>query len=331
MGKLTGKSLEQFVTTEQTNVNAIAENLIYKKSITMRSGDPGVGKSIVSANIIRDLSVGQSVFNFFHVSKPAFCYYIPFERGAYEIAQRFQGLRTVREPNWDNIVINPDFVGYDVYDLKQAKYIQDTVIADLEPIASTGIEIVVFFDPIISMVSGEIKEEKYAKAITRCANIIQSRIGCAIELNNHTVKNQEGRPDPFYGSQAFKAFCTSGVHLSRAKAGGLTMTSTKSSHGNVVEKIHLNYDRFTYSLFANINDSGLRTYDRVKMAVKDLRKSGIEVFTFHHLYDHALCQGVGESSIKEVILNDEPFKSGIAKKTGVGKPTELNFSSKWID
>lgn len=301
----------------------------------MRSGDPGVGKSTYSANMIRDFSIGLPVFNFFHTPRPVFSYYIPFERGAYEIAQRLRSLSSVVEPNWDNIIIKPDFIGYDVFDGKQALHLTDTVKRDLEGILKTGMDIIVYFDPIISMVSGEIKEEKFAKAITRCANIIQSASHCAIELNNHTVKQavskkNKGKVDPFYGSQAFKAFCTSGVHLSRnTEYGGVDMVSTKSSHGNVLEHAHLAYDSFTYSLFGKPTDSGLKNYDKVLATVRALYVLGARQFTFGNVIKHSLCTGVSPSSAKEIILQEEPFKSGIMPTTGIGKPTILTFTRDW--
>lgn len=332
---LTGEALKKFVFEEQTSITPLAENFVYRKSITMRAGDPGVGKSTYNANMIRDFSVGLPVFNFFHTPKPVFCYYIPFERGAYEIAQRLRALSSVIEPNWDNIIIKPDFIGYDVYDSKQAQHFTDEVSFDLERIQKLGMDIIVFFDPIISMVSGEIKEEKFAKAITRVANIIQTNSHCAIELTNHTVKQavskkNKGKVDPFYGSQAFKAFCTSGVYLSRNEEyGGVNMQSTKSSHGNVLENLHLNYDSFTYSLWGKTHESGVKNYDKVLAAVVALKQSHRQ-FTFGMVLKHSLCAGVSPSSLKETILGTEPFKSGIKSVTGIGKPTMLHFTEKWV-
>lgn len=334
---LTGDALKKFVFEEQTNVTPLAENFVYRKSITMRSGDPGVGKSTYNANMIRDFSVGLPIFNFFHTPKPVFCYYIPFERGAYEIAQRLRALSSVVEPNWSNIIIKPDFIGYDVFDGKQALHFVDSVRKDLDYIVSLGFDIIVFFDPIISMVSGEIKEEKYAKAITRCANIIQTHSHCAIELTNHTVKQpvakkNKGKVDPFYGSQAFKAFCTSGVYLSRNEEyGGVNMQSTKSSHGNVLETAHLSYDSFTYSLFGKAQEAGIKNYDKVLAATRAIFASGLRQFTFNSVTKHSLCHGVSPSSAKEIILGEEPFKSSILAITGIGKPTVLNFLPKWSD
>lgn len=332
---LTGEALRKFVFEEQTNITPLAENLIYKRSITMRSGDPSVGKSIVSANMMRDFSLGLPIFNFFYTPKPVFNYYIPFERGAYEVAQRLRGLSAVREADWSKIIIKPDFIGYDVFDGKQAKHFTETVLADLDGILKSGLEVIVYFDPIISMVAGEIKEEKYAKAITRCANIIQTRTGCAIELNNHTVKlavskKNKGKVDPFYGSQVLKAFCTTGVYISRnTEHGGINMASTKSSHGNVLEHVHLAYDAFTYSLFGKVQDSGIKNYDKVLAAINSIRQSGESQFTFSQVLKHPICANVSPSSAKEIILGEEPFKTGIRTITGVGKPTILCFNSSW--
>src|SRR3990167_6462726 len=334
---LTGEALKKFLFEEQTNVTPLAENFVYRKSITMRSGDPGVGKSTYNANMIRDLSVGLPVFNFFHTPNPVFCYYIPFERGAYEIAQRLRALSSVVEPNWDNIIIKPDFIGYDVHDGKQSLHFVDSVRRDLDAIKQYNekMDIIVFFDPIISMVSGEIKEEKFAKAITRCANIIQTHSHCAIELTNHTVKQavskkNKGKVDPFYGSQAFKAFCTSGVYISRnTEYGGVDMQSTKSSHGNVLEYAHLSYDSFTYSLFGKAQESGMKNYDKILATVRAIFQSGLRSFTFSNIIKHSLCSGVSASSAKEIILGEEPFKSGIQPVTGIGKATILNFLTKW--
>ena len=331
---LTGELLHKFVYEAQENVKVISENLIYHKSIIMISGDPGVGKSTINANVIRDLSIGAPVFNFFHTPLPTIVYYIPFERGAYEVADRLKSLSTVIEPNWSNIIIKPDFIGYDMFNQLQADYFVENVSQDLEYFKGMHIQVVVIFDPIISMVSGEIKEEKYAKAITRVANLIQSNSDCALILTNHTTKASSGKKtqkiDPFYGSQAFKAFCTSGIYVSKNKEyGGVNMTSTKSSHGNSLDQVHLNYDAFTHSLFAKVDASGLKNYDKVLATIRAIRAMGTANFTFQTVIKHPTCFGVSPTSVKEVILHDEPFKSGIKAVTGRGKPTLLSFTDKW--
>jgi RecA-family ATPase len=331
---MTGELLKKFVFDAQENVKIIAENLIYHKSIIMISGDPGVGKSTINANIIRDLSLGVPVFNFFHTPVPVICYYVPFERGAYEVADRLKSLSSVLEPNWANIIIKPDFIGFDMFDQKQASYFVNQVCLDLNYFISMKIQVVLILDPIISMVSGEIKEEKYAKAITRVANQIQSYSNCALILTNHTTKASSGKKkqkvDPFYGSQAFKAFCTSGIYVSKnVEYGGVNMTSTKSSHGNTLEQVHLNYDAFTHSLFAKVDASGMKNYDKVLATIRSIRQMGTANFTFHNVTKHTLCFGVSPTSVKEIILHDEPFKSGIKAITGCGKPTILSFTDKW--
>ncbi len=331
---LTGQSLRKFVFEAQENIKVIAENFIYHKSIIMMSGDPGVGKSTINANVIRDLSAGVPVFNYFHTPMPCVCYYIPFERGAYEVADRLKSLSSVLEPTWYNIVIKPDFIGFDMFDTKQASYFVEKVILDLNYFKTIGYPIVVIFDPIISMVSGEIKEEKYAKAITRVANQIQTAIDCALILTNHTTKasasKKKQKSDPFYGSQAFKAFCTSGIYISKNEEyGGVNMTSTKSSHGNVLESCHLNYDAFTHSLFAKVDQSGLKNYDKVLATLRAMSCQGAENFTFNNITKHKLCYGVSPTSVKEIILHQEPFKSGIKAITGRGKATILSFTPIW--
>ena len=247
----------------------------------------------INANIIRDLSCGTPVFNFFHTPRPVIVYYIPFERGAYEVADRLRALSTIIEPNWNNIIIKPDFIGYDMFDGKQAKSFVDGVRYDLDTIKKPDTDIVVMFDPIISMVTGEIKEEKYAKSITRCANIIQVAHDCAILMSNHTTKNSTSKKgklkvaDPFYGSQALKAFCTYGLYVSRnVEYGGVNMASTKSSHGNVIENIHLNYDSFSYSLYAKVDASSLKNYDKVLATVRAIRATGANAFTFANITNH---------------------------------------------
>jgi len=300
----------------------------------MMSGDPGVGKSTINANIIRDLSIGAPLFNFFHTPIPTIVYYIPFERGAYEIADRLKSLSSVIEPAWENIVIKPDFIGFDMFDQKQATYFVNEVLEDLNYYTSVGENVVVIFDPIISMVSGEIKEEKYAKSITRVANQIQTKSNCALILTNHTTKATAGKKkqkiDPFYGSQAFKAFCTAGIYVSKNEDyGGVNMLSTKSSHGNMLDKFHLNFDAFTYSLFAKVDASGLKNYDKVLATIRSMRTAGAIDFTFHQITKHVLCFGVSPTSVKEIILHNEPFKSGLSTRTGIGKPTIISFTEKW--
>ena len=337
---LTGDVLRRYVFEERTKIPVIAENFLYKKSIVMQSSDAGVGKSVINTNLCHNFSLGMPLFNFFHVPKPVLCYYLPFERGAYEMADRLRDISKIGEPNWANIVIEPKYIGIDLYDSRQFKGFVDNVCSDLDSLQQLGLEIVVMPDPIISMVSGEIKEEKYAKAITRACNIIQLRHDCAFYLSNHTIKNPPTQAkskgsgkgkmiDPFYGSQVFKAFCTSGIYVIRS-GDGIDMLSTKTSHGNTLDKVHLSFDPFTYALFGKVEDADLKNYDRVLATLRSMRAGHLTSFEFVDVLKHPLCSKVSMTSAKEIILGEEPFRSGLKVETGKGKRTLLSFNDKWL-
>ena len=249
----------------------------------MISADPGAGKSTITAQAIAQMSCGLPVFGCLFVPRPIKCYYLSFERGREEILERLKIMQEIIPMDFNNIYINDHFIGYNVLDVAHADFIIRAINFDcLKPD-------VVFIDPIYASVSGGLSSDEKASQFCRFSAKLQAEVGCSNWLNHHTVKesyNKDGvvieKADPFYGSQWLKAHCTAAYYLKR-KDGGTVMKNKKDTHGNLLDKIVLEYNQEDYMSFIEKANAEMTANDRLKIFLRSKWKSGQKTFTFGEL------------------------------------------------
>lgn len=320
---LTGHALDLAINKTADERPALIEGFLYEQSVLMVSADPGCGKSTVVACAIAQMSAGLPVFNQLHVPKPVFSYYIPFERGAQEIEERFKQMRHTIPMDFNNIAVNENFVGYNVVNDNHADEMIFNIRKDCEH--HGGRPDLIIMDPIYAAVSGGLSTDEKASQFVRFSARLVKEFHCSIWMNHHTVKTSydgEGRAvqkdDPFYGSQWLKAHCTAAYYMKRDEKDGVVMFKKKDSHGNLISKIPLAYDPDTYSSFIEGDfENALPAKDRAISFLRICRKNK-KTFTFREF--EGCLQGISTSRAR-VLLNTPPIAESITKHKSLGSAT----------
>lgn len=281
----------------------IIEGLIHEKSVIMNSSDPGAGKSIVSAVIIAQSSIGLPVFGQLFVPKPVISYYIPFERGSQEIEERFKHIERTIPIEYDNIYVNENFMGMNVINDKHADEIMLNIKND---IGERKLD-VIYLDSIYQSVAGGLSNDEKASLFTRFSTRLQVEFKCAIYMNHHTVKQSYAsetgfvieKDDPFYGSQWLKAHCTGGYYMKRTKdSEGPQMMNKKDSHSCLLPQINLIYEPENYTVFMKGLDKTIPAKDRLLMSYRSFRKS-LKTVTFREI--QGCMMGVSDGHLRELL------------------------------
>lgn len=184
---LTDKKLEESIHKAQESRPPLIEGFIHEGSVVMVSSDPGVGKSTITACWMAQASLGLPVFGHLFVPRPLLIYYVPFERGATEILERFKHIETAIPADYRNIFVNENFMGMNVINERHADEIIGTIRHDL---AGRHLDILVL-DPIYASVAGGLSSDEQATQFTRFSTRIQTEFKCANYLNHHTTKDRK--------------------------------------------------------------------------------------------------------------------------------------------
>lgn len=314
--------LKTRVNSQRESRPPIIEGLVHEKSVIMNSSDPGAGKSTITAVIMAQASLGIPVFGQLFVPTPVVSYYIPFERGAQEIEERFKHIQTSIPINYNNIYVNEKFMGMNVINEAHADEIIDNIRHD---IGSRKIHII-WLDPIYSAVSGGLSSDEKASQFTRFSTRLQVEFDCAIFMNHHTVKqsysSQTGesiqKEDPFYGSQWLKAHCTGGFYMKReSKSPGPTLINKKDSHSCLLPQINLIYEPENYTVFMQGLDKTIPTKDRLLMAYRTFKKNNKTV-TFREI--QGCLMGVSDSHLRR-LLETPPYDKAFTRIKSNGSNT----------
>lgn len=298
---LTGEPLKQALNEIHIDRKPLIEGFLYERSILMMSADPGAGKSTITAQAIAQMSCAMPVFGCLFVPRPIKCYYISFERGREEILERLKVMQEIIPMDFNNIFINDSFIGYNVLDVAHADFIIKAINHDcMNPD-------VVIIDPIYASVAGGLSTDEKASQFCRFSARLQSIVGCSNWLNHHTVKesyNKDGEPieksDPFYGSQWLKAHCTAAYYLKR-KDGGSFLKNKKDSHGNLLDKIVLEYNQEDYMSFIEKGNAEMPALDRLKMFLRSKWKSDQKTFNFEQLL--GCLQPLSTARLRQLIIH----------------------------
>ncbi len=304
-----GEVLKTKVTETRPERLAMIEGLLYEKSVIMISADPGVGKSVLIANIMASLSTGLSAFGSLFIPKPRICYYIPFERGEEEIFERLNSIHTSIPITWENIYVNPSFIGMNVIHPPHADEIIAMIKSDCKPD-------LIILDPIYASVAGGLSTDDKASQFCRFSARLQSEFKCSIWLNHHTVKDtyssfdgqKIGKQDPFYGSQWLKAHVTGSYHMS-SRDDGVILEKKKDNLGNLIEKLTLGFNPEDFTQYAKDYDEE-STSD---IKIKDFLRKQFNLkrrFTFAEL--KGCVRGVSTSYLRKKFT--QPAYIGYIKK-----------------
>ena len=239
---LTGNDLKANVHCVKDKRQAIAEGLLYEKTVMLISSDPGCGKSTIATQLAVELASGLPLFGFFETTRPHKVFYIQAERDKIEILERLEQIEKVYPINYDNLSITTAYQTLNLMDERHCQLFLKCIERDAK-----GAEII-FIDPIYATLRGGLKEDKPASIFTSIMRTIQVMLNCTLWLNHHTTKGKfetDGTPkdDPFYGSQWLKAFCTGAYYLKEnSDKDGVDLIKKKDNYKLLADKISLIYN-----------------------------------------------------------------------------------------
>lgn len=221
---------------------AIVEGLIYEDSIHMIAAPPGVGKSMLSTQTMLQISNGLPVFGHLKVMEPATCLYLQSERPISEILERMKIMSGNMEINHDRIIVDNSLQGLDLMNLNH----QEIAMQRLRQIYHLNPFKLVFMDPIYAMVAGGLSKDEPASAFCRFSANVQSTFNTTNILIHHTNrgnKDEDGNRigADMYGSVWLEAHVT-GLFMVNKREKGTKLQCLKNSHGNLIERIELEYD-----------------------------------------------------------------------------------------
>ena len=319
-----GEDLKKRVNITRESRPPLIEGLIHEKSIIMNSSDAGTGKSVVTACLIAQTSIGLPAFGQLFVPRPLVNYYIPFERGSQEIEERFKHIQTSIPMDYERIHVNERFMGLNVINEHHADEIVSNIKHDL---LQRGQRVdIIWLDPIYQAVAGGLSSDDKASMFTRFSTRLQVEFDCAIWMNHHTVKDSYSsdsgqriqKEDPFYGSQWLKAHCSGAYYMKRlADDPGPVLLNKKDSHSCLLKKISLQYEPDTYTVFMTGVDKTMVAKDRLLMVYRTLKKDSKSV-TFREI--QGCMAGVSDSHLRE-LLRTPPFNTIFKKSNSSGVST----------
>lgn len=242
-GALTGKNLLEHVQKAKDKRTPLAEGFIYEQTIMMIAADPGLGKSTVSTQVALELAAGLPVFGYFKVLRPMKVFYIQTERNIIEFLERLEVIGHTLPINYENLCVTDEFQKLNFIKPEHVDLFVECVKRD----CPQGVDII-FVDPLYSMVSGGLKDDVPASALTKAMSYIQKETKATLWYNHHTVKTQytnKGdaieRFDPFYGSQWLKAHVTGSYYMIKSD-GGVKLIEKKDNYNLLPPEITLEYD-----------------------------------------------------------------------------------------
>lgn len=260
--------------TMPTNTHLI-EGLLYEHDTLMVGSDSGKGKSLLSLQIAMHLTKGSPVFGALHVARPLRVWYMQMERHENESLERM--IRLQDHVAWDpaNFFLDTevqclDFINPDHY----------------ETLEERGFEIkpdVIFIDPLYGVAQG-LSQDKIASSLSKVFTMLKKRLGCALWLNHHTLKdqyNQQGekieREDPFYGATWLRAHVT-GSYFMRQNDTGTSWVKKKDNHGILLDQITTIFDDETY--FSSIDPTKMNYKDRFRLFINMVFSRPNKTFEF---------------------------------------------------
>lgn len=240
---LSGETLREHVKLAKNKRGAVAEGLIYEQTIMMIAADPGLGKSTISTQVAIELAAGLPVFGHFKPPRPMRVMYIQSERNIIEFEERLEVLSKSLPIHYENLYVTDEFQKLNFLKPEHVDIFVECVKRD----CADGVDII-FVDPLYSMVSGGLKDDLPASALTKAMSYVQKETKAVLWYNHHTTKTQYTNRgdaiekfDPFYGSQWLKAHVTGSYYMAKAD-GGVKLIEKKDNYNLLPPEITLEYD-----------------------------------------------------------------------------------------
>jgi len=318
----TGESLDELAEKCKEPRKPIIDGLIYEDTGVMFFADDGIGKSLLTFQIICEASVGLPVFGYFQCPKPVRTLWCQMERHPRELGERYKKFSSVFKPSSNNIILTTKLQGLDIKKESDWKKIMDIIH---EIILTEGDVNLIVFDPIYCMVSGDLSEPATVAYVNRFSQQIQNIFNVTtlfITHSNRGIKIQTGKlkgqrtQGDFFGSRFLRAHFSTVYHISRRSDGGFGShwKLDKDSIALPCDEFFLDFDQ--ESFLSRIDPAMLDNKERVANVLRQWETSGRE---FTNLQLSTACQ-LPSKVIENLRLRDMKlaFKDS-GKRNGISR------------
>lgn len=277
----------------------------------MIAADSGKGKSLLSIQIAMHLTKGTPVFGGLRVPRPLRVWYCQMERHENESLERINKLMSNFDWDADNFFLDTEpqilnFINPEHYKLLEAR----------------GLEIkpdIMFIDPLYGVAQG-LSQDKIASEVSKCLTMLKKRLGCAIWLNHHIVKDQyfEGKKvekdDPFYGATWIKAHVT-GSYYGKQTDTGFELIKKKDSHDVLLDRVVTTYDPESY--LSTVDPDEFNYSDRLKIFIGQAQMRKVKTFKFSE------CRNFVGCAVRTLrnLLNAHPYNECLKRHKSNGTST----------
>lgn len=317
----TGEVLKEAVATVHPERPFIINNFLYEKSAMMLYADDGVGKSVICLQACLQMTLAESKFlGEFEITKARNIIYFQMERHPDESFERMRHMQTIIPYDPSNLCISVELQGIDLMDKASSALAYNNVIKTIKAFGKAPD--VMAFDPIYSMVSGDLSNSETCNAVTGFFRKIQSNVPCTIFATSHTNR---GMRDPenkgqrmgkdMYGNRFLSAFFTGSYHLeSKADGAGATFKRDKNSQKNLEKKFGTNYDPATYCSWSDAE--GKMTKKEKLYSFLRACKASDKEFSFQDMQEASL---LSDSPLRGYLTGELKNLLTETRKLGKGK------------
>lgn len=289
----------------------LIEGLLYEHDSLMISSDSGKGKSLIGIQVAMHLTKPTPVFGALRVARPLRVWYMQMERHENESLERINKLMHNFEWDANNLFLDtePQILNF----INPAHY---------PLLEERGLEIkpdVIFIDPLYGVAQG-LSQDKIAAEVSKCLTMLKKRLGCAIWINHHVVKDQyfEGKKvekdDPFYGATWIRAHVT-GSYFMRQIDTGLEFIKKKDNHDVLLDHIVTTYDHETY--LSTVDPDKFNYHDRLKIFLNQVNFKAKKTFEFTECRAFVGCA----SRTLRYLLTAHPYDETIKRHKASGSKT----------
>ncbi len=273
----TGSKLIDKINSDDEKRDPYVDSFLYEKSVLMIAARSATGKSMLALQMAMQMTCCLPVFGQFYVHRPIKSLYLQMERPIIEIIERIRVMQKGIKPDFSNLTIDSSLQGLDL----SKSHNWDIVWRRLDIIHKVFPFMVVFMDPIYAMVRGGLTKDDIASIFCQFSASLQNRYTCSNVLVHHLnrgVKDEFGNRSKgdMYGSVWLEAHPT-GIFIVDKSDHGTKFKCEKDSHGNLIEKFSLEYDKTTHLSHLNDKDiAKLSGQDRLLMFLRNCERRDLE-------------------------------------------------------